>query len=77
MFEYFKIYNSLKNNFGFFVYHFFFFQLLKIDPPGQGEVRQGSRKIASGVNDKCAGGKGEVRHGSRRSASGVKDKCFL
>ena len=54
---------------GDFSFNFFcFFQLWKISPPGQGEVRQGSRKIASGVKEKC--------QGSRRSALGVKEKCF-
>ena len=62
-------YSVFKNNFGFFVYHFLFFFTLKISPPGQGEVCQGSRKSASGVKDKCVGGQGEVRQGSMRSTS--------
>ena len=45
------------------------FQLWKIGPLGQGEVRQGSRRSVSGVNEKCAWGQGKVRQGSRRRAS--------
>ena len=66
--KYFKIYSVFKNNFGFFFHHFFdFFKLQKRNPPGQGEVSQGSRRSASGVKEKCAGvqekvcqGQGEV-----------------
>ena len=47
---------------------FWFFQLQKTSPPGQGEVRQGSRTSASGVKEKWAGGQGKVRQGLRRSA---------
>ena len=42
---------------------------LKLSPPGQGEVRQESRKSAWGVKEKCVRGQGEVHRGSRRSAS--------
>ena len=45
-----------------------FYFCWKISPPGQGEVRQGSRRSASGVKEKCAGGQAKVRQGSRRSA---------
>ena len=46
-----------------------FFQLWKISPPGQGEVRQGSRRSATGVKKKCARGPGKVHQGSRKIAS--------
>ena len=52
------------------------FSTLKKSPPGQGEVRQGSRRSASVVKEKCVGGQGEVCQGSRESASGVKEECF-
>ena len=48
--------------------NFLLFSTLKKSPSGQGEVRQGSRRSASGVKEKCAGGQGQVRQGSRRSA---------
>ena len=68
-YEYFKIYSIFKNNLGFFFHHLLgFFSTVK-NPPGQGEVRQGSRRSASGAKTKCAGGQGKVRHGSRGSAS--------
>ena len=70
-------YVALKKNILDFAFTFFFlFQLWKTSPPGQGEVHEGSRKSASGVNEKRVGGQGEVHQGSRRSASGVKEKCF-
>ena len=76
MYEYFKIYSILKNEFGFFFHHFFlFFSILKKSSPGQGEVRQGSRENASGLKEMCVGGQGEVRQGSRRSASGIKESA--
>ena len=60
----------------FFFSFFLLFSTLKMSPPGQGEVRQWSRKSASGVKEKCAGvkencvrGQGEVHQGSRKSAS--------
>ena len=40
-----------------------FFQFWIIGPPGQGEVRQGSRRSASGVKEKCVSGQGKVRQG--------------
>ena len=55
---------------------FWFFQLSKISPPGEGEVCQRSRRSASGIKEKCVGGQGEVRQGSRKSASGIKEQCF-
>ena len=61
MYEYFKIYNVSKNNFGFFVYNFLtFFNSEKKKSLGQREVCQGSRKSASGVKDKCIGEQGEM-----------------
>ena len=48
---------------------FLLFSTLKKSPPGQGEVRQGSRKSVSGVKEKCVRGQGEVHRGLRRSAS--------
>ena len=67
--EYLRIYSIFKNNFGFFFYHSFAFSTQKNKPPGQGEVRQGLRRSASGVKEKCVGGKGEVHWRSSRSSS--------
>ena len=60
-----KWFQKIILDFSFII--FCFFQLWKISPPGQGEVRQGSRKSASGVKEKCVGvkekcigGQGEV-----------------
>ena len=50
-----------------FTIFFWLFQLWKLSPPAQGEVRHGSRRSASGGKEKCAGvkekcirGQGEV-----------------
>ena len=69
-----RIISFSKKNWIFFLKPFFgFFKLWQMSPPGQGEVRQESRKSASGVKKKCVGGKekcvrgqGEVHQGSRK-----------
>ena len=71
-----KIAFSNKKNKFFLSPYCLLFSTLKKSPPSQGEVRQGSRKSASEVKEKCVGGQGEVRQGSRKSASGVNEKCF-
>ena len=53
---------------------FLLFSTVTNKPSSQGEVFPGSRRIASGVKEKCVRGKEEVRRGLRRSASGVKEK---
>ena len=66
----FKIYSIFKTFLEIpFTIFFCCFQLWKISPPGQGEVRQESRRSKSGVNEKCTRGQGKVRQESMRSAS--------
>ena len=75
-YNYFKIFNFDQKNIWYFFVTFCFSKLWKISPPGQGEVRQGSRRNASGVKEKCFRGQEEVRPVSRKIVSGVKEKSL-